>query len=208
MNLFSQTWSSTGFLNGPAVFEAPVDCSLAEAETLTPLSDRKIFSVVSNPVVSAGIAALFFLCAPLAIFFAVMAIIISSINGFIWRALSHVFQEIKKCVPTVTDLNTPATIVVERWVFLISTSLKHSGPDAVSARIDESMFESPPMRSHTATRSDTAISKIGRGNQGVSARAFAHPSSGVFSIFRNALNSGQFAESIARLNSGCHRLKV
>jgi len=70
-------------------------------------------------------------CRPFAIIWFVIAVVIYSLNGVFWWALSHVFNEAIKRLPSLTNGNTAPAIIRPCFACTIVAAVKHSSPNVI-----------------------------------------------------------------------------
>lgn len=71
---------------------------------------------------------------PTAIFFAIISVGIYSVYGFSNRPFSHVFKEVFKFEPALTNSNSSTAIIFESCSLGVVASLNHAGPTVISWR--------------------------------------------------------------------------
>ncbi len=78
-----------------------------------------------------AVTRLFFSRGPLAVLFAVIAVIVYAVQRLAFWALSHVFQKILKFIPSLTERYAASTVPVVMGCFGVGASLLHRKPRPV-----------------------------------------------------------------------------
>ncbi len=105
--------------------------SLRNASYFRPLCLRLRLSTKRDVAVLASITHLGFARRPLAVLFAVWAIVIFAIQAASLGAVPHVFVEAREVVPSLAHGDSATSVVGERQVVGVSASLEHSVPCGV-----------------------------------------------------------------------------
>lgn len=78
------------------------------------------------------VGVLFAHAGPFAVLWAIVAVVVLSLNGQLWWTFAHVAVESRKRVqPSVADVNSTSTVVFEVRAFLPSTSVFHGSPGSI-----------------------------------------------------------------------------
>lgn len=128
-------------LNAPAGFYSFRNRSSGHSELFAPLAFCKSLIIVGYEFISRPIVRVCSGVCPSAIAFAVVSIVINSINlmGLV-RSWSHVLiKSLERINPLIANANSSASIPVVFWSFWIATPRLHSPPNVKFRRASKSM---------------------------------------------------------------------
>lgn len=106
---------------------------------LSPFSQWMGYAIFRYETIVSGVSILLARCSPATIRRAIVAIIVDSIDGKIMWSISHVFQKIKKVVPSVAYFYSAIKISALSVRVAFSASLNHSLPDFVCSGVASSV---------------------------------------------------------------------
>lgn len=120
----------------PVSIKAPAQCFRTHPHFVSPLCDRFLFTLVSQPVTYPRIAHLLALVAPLTIPGFVIAIVIYAIKAHAFRLNAHIGQEIFKTVfPSVTNRDSAAAVMAIVFIVFVKATTLHSHKGIVSPTV-------------------------------------------------------------------------
>ena len=126
-----------GALNGPFLPpDAVVENLLVQSEITSPFRKRSGFAAPIQNHVVASVVALFHASRPAHVARLVMAVVVDTIQGQLWRwPLSHVAQERSEIAPPrLHDRNPPTAVVVEQMVARVQASRLDAFPEGIFGR--------------------------------------------------------------------------
>jgi hypothetical protein len=71
-----------------------------------------------------------------------VAVVVDTVQSQAGGGVAHVGKKVTEIQPPITDANTPASVIVERTMFLVPTTLKHTRPDVVDFRAFQTVLSS------------------------------------------------------------------
>lgn len=104
---------------------------IRQPKMLSPLRKRHGLAVVGKPDVAASVNALSFAARPLAIFLAVVTVIVKAFKGHALTRQPHIGEEVLKFVPPLANFNSPRSIVGKARHVRIVASAEHGIPQIV-----------------------------------------------------------------------------
>jgi len=116
-----------------------VECAVADRGAISPLRERKGFSIMGYQDIGASVVLLFLTGSPLAIFLRIPEVIVNPFNGQIFWTFTHVGKEILEAFPMLAYFYASASIIFIAFMVLISASLLHISPYVVSPRFVHSV---------------------------------------------------------------------
>lgn len=137
---------SEGVFNTPPIIKPASNSTVVNAKQICQFNKKFFLSIERNYYATTPISRLFLLCRPLAIFFAVIPVVVNTINSCIFFSkflvvfqirFIHVILEFLKRLPQT--LNSSTTIKIEVFRMFILTSVIHLSPDFVKTRMRHSM---------------------------------------------------------------------
>jgi hypothetical protein len=112
-------------------------------EFFRPLRYSEIFPAKRNSLVSSSVALLFTSCGPTAIFRAIRAIVVNSVNRVVFTWLfPHIGKKVLKFLPSFANINPSASVVVKKLVFRVAAPASHTTPSAVGVRMRKAVGSS------------------------------------------------------------------
>lgn len=184
----SAKWLSECPFDAPSAFDSGVERTKMNAGNFRPFANAFCFAAKCYEYIFTGIAGLFFLGSPSAVFRTVWAVIVYSVNRLIAVWFAHVSFKICVVRPSFANINAPPAIMPIRRVVFVAASLLHSIPYFIASWVFSLVsicVQCRTMRyrrmecffSCASTRYGAAFSKICRkNNRLVSAVAFTQPS--------------------------------
>lgn len=116
---------------------------VADFRSIGPLRDCERFSVMGYKYIRAPIISLLLACGPFAVLFGIAKIIVVSFDSKGAQAFAHIFKEVYIAIPSVANLDAPATVTAITCMFFVVASRFHIIPDAISSCLVHSMNNGP-----------------------------------------------------------------
>lgn len=191
---------SESVMNRPMAFDKPI---LNEAgrysSNFRPLGEIQSSPIVRQQAICSLVVCLFFSGGPSAVSRFVVPVIVDAVNGMTVRRHSHVVnEELERCTPSFTDVDSAPTIEMEVFSFRIGATVSHAAPYTESSMITEPVrligWNQFPLQ--TATTFLPSGSKIvGSNGSDLSAITLASPSNSLFSTSPYTIKSNQSANA-------------
>lgn len=132
------------FMCRPASLEAMAHCVVVDSSEPTDFRETHFLATPDNPYRDASVGVIFSARYPLAVFGAIVAVVINAINLVLrcW-ATAHVGDKCLEGGPSFTNPNPTATVISPRAILGVCASLVHRPPYKVFGRIAFSVAEAP-----------------------------------------------------------------
>ncbi len=168
----------------------------------SPLRNTHSFSIKLNDVISSHVSHLLSMRSPSTVVFAVVSVIINSVQRAVIWAIIHIRKEHSVVIPFRTNFNPPATIKrIGRKVGVIAP-VPHSHPHSIC-----SCFGQFVRTSNAPTRFNSAIfQRTSSDISNFAALAFAYPSS--FSANPNSVHCGKIAKCLSSKIKSFHAASI
>lgn len=124
-------WNCNRFFNRPTISNSLSDSGLICAGSFGPLRKCQFLAVVFDNPIIAFISSLLKRSGPIAIFLRIRTIVITSFNRMVWRwSWSHVgIKSYQRIAPSVTNRNSPGTVIFIRRISRVIATIFHVIPD-------------------------------------------------------------------------------
>lgn len=132
--VFCYAWGRKCLFERPSNRKTMSKGFLADPQLVGPVLQAHRFSMKRKKGVVASVSVLFFPCAPSAIIWSIVSIIVDSVNGMVWtRSWSHVFQEVVEAIqPSLAYRYASSSISMVSSGIPVIASLLHRFPAFVS----------------------------------------------------------------------------
>ena len=131
---------SHSLYNRPTTIKTPSEFRLRKTQNTRPFRYRMPLSIVVNKNYIARVIGLLFGRSPIAIFFAIPLVVISSFYRKIRGAIPHVKIKIIKIYPSFIKSYSSCAIPFKSRIFRIRATRFHSSPTVICAGIRTAMF--------------------------------------------------------------------
>lgn len=204
--LLPQNWCGQSFFNRPSRVNSITERSARQVISLCPLSDHKGFVIESDPMISSGIGHLLLSSSPFTICRLVAAVGIDALNRICRVGDAHISKKVLKTFkPSITNFNTSPTVIREKSIIRVITSLFYTKPSIVNFGTTHSVSRVGFVQfmrsfgsffvSDTPARSSAAGFKVVASNfLFIPAIALANK---IWNAAHDFLNKNKFAKSIA-----------
>jgi len=138
---------------------AAVEYTSIKPKLYGPLSRGQSFSIIgkiSRVLSQSSIISLLFFSGPSTVLFAVVSVVVDTVNGHSFGGFSHVGKEILKYSPTRVVCDASSPVIVVSRIFRIITSLSKVLPYTMNSCSAFAVRSKPRFRSSSATLTSTA----------------------------------------------------
>lgn len=111
-------------------------------------------------IIRPSIERLLFICCPAAVRRLIVAVVVNSIKCFSNWTMTHIFKKVFKLFPTLTDCNSPASIIFPIFAPWISAPVYYSIPRFINFCIGHAMGFCALERLHSFILVTTAASSV------------------------------------------------
>lgn len=156
------------------------ESAIRQSKMLRPLGERHGLPVIGQPNIIAFVDSLYFAARPLAIFLAVVAVVVFALKGPAFWRQTHVSVEVLKLTPSLTHFYTATAVVTESMHIGIGAPAMHSVPHVVNGcfahAVRSSSIPCCVLAGKAAARGGIATPEVACSNGSFfSARAFTKP---------------------------------